>query len=133
MLVVLDCNIWITLALNRQSYYIADISNNGIIIASCTELRNEITTVLSRPKFNKLFSESDIIKAIELHDLVTTNYRIGKNIKATSDPKDDYLFALSVKAKADYLVTGDKLLLEVIKYKETELITLAQFKKIANR
>lgn len=129
MLIVLDCNIWITLALNSQLYYITDLSNNGIIIASCTELKNEIATVLSRPKFNKLFSESQIIKIIELHDIVTTTYKTGKIIKITADPKDDYLFALSSKSKADYLVTGDKLLLEVIKYKKTEIISFNLFKE----
>jgi len=130
MLIVLDCNIWITLALNSQLYYLTDLVNNGITIASCGELRDEIANVLSRPKFNKIFSESQIVKIIDLHDLVTAPYKIGNTIEVTSDPKDDYLFALSSKSKADYLVTGDKLLLEVIKYKNTRLITFAQFKEI---
>jgi len=47
-----------------------------------------------------------------------------------SDPKDNYLFALSAKSKADYLVTGDKLLLAVGKYKKTQLVNLSNFKKI---
>jgi putative PIN family toxin of toxin-antitoxin system len=117
MIIVLDCNIWITFALNSQLYYISDFANNGIVIASCTELKNEIASVLSRPKFSKIFSESQIIKIVELHDFTTTTYKMSKIINITSDLKDDYLFALSSKSKADYLVTGDKLLLEVIKYK----------------
>jgi putative PIN family toxin of toxin-antitoxin system len=130
MLVVLDCNIWITLALNSQLSYITDLVKNGITVASCTELKNEIANVLSRHKFNKYFSEIQISKIIELHNFTTTTYKIGNIIQITSDPKDDYLFALSSKSKADYLVTGDKLLLEVVKHKNTKLISLAQFKEV---
>jgi len=35
-----------------------------------------------------------------------------------------------VKSKADFLVTGDKLLLDVIEYKKTQVIKLTDFKKI---
>jgi predicted nucleic acid-binding protein len=61
MLIILDSNIWITFALNSQLYYITDLKKNGIILGSCKELRDEIATVLSRPKFNKIFSELQII------------------------------------------------------------------------
>ena len=132
MIVVIDCNIWITLTLNSQIDFIADLSDNGILIASCTALRNEIKTVLDRPKFSKFITQSNIEKVIELHDLVTTMYDPGKIIPVTTDPKDDYLFALSAKSKADYLVTGDKLLLDVGKYKKTEIITFANFKELVS-
>ena len=131
MFIVFDCNIWITLALNGKLDYITDLSSRENIIVSCLELRNEITSVLYRPKLQKFISESDIIKAIELHDLVTTIYKTGRIIKVTSDAKDDYLFALSSKSKADYIVTGDKLLLNVVKYKKTEIISLSRFKEIS--
>jgi putative PIN family toxin of toxin-antitoxin system len=68
---------------------------------------------------------------IEFHDLVTTIYNPGKILTITKDPKDDYLFALAAKSKADYLITGDKLLIEVERYKTTKVITLAQFKTLA--
>jgi len=130
MVLVLDCNIWITLTLNSQIDLIADLSDNGNILPSCIELRNEIATVLKRPKFSKFISESDIEKVIRLHDLVTKVYKTGKLVKVTADPKDDYLFALAIKAKADYLVTGDRLLLNVAKYKRTQIVTLSQLKEL---
>ena len=130
MVVILDCNIWISLTLNRQIDFIADLSDEGIVLASCAELLNEITTVLNRPKFIKFISASDIEKVVKLHDLVTTSYNPGKVTKVTADHKDDYLFALAVKAKADYLVTGDKLLLDIIKYKRTQIITLARIRQV---
>ena len=132
MLVIFDCNIWVTLALNGQLDYINDFSKRENVIVSCIELRNETTSVFYRPKLNKYISQPDIVKAIELHDLITTNYKAGKLIRITSDPKDDYLFALSSKSKANYLVTGDKLVLNVARYKDTEIITLVRFKELFN-
>jgi len=41
MVVALDCNIWISLTLTRQIDFIADLSDNGIIIASCEMLRTK--------------------------------------------------------------------------------------------
>jgi len=130
MIVVIDCNIWITLSINTQIDFIADLSDNGIIIASCPTLRNEITNVLNRPKLSKFISTIQIKEVVELHDMVTTTYSLGQILNVVADPKDNYLFALSEKSKADYLVTGDKLLLQIMEYKKTKVITLADFRII---
>jgi putative PIN family toxin of toxin-antitoxin system len=131
MTVVLDCNIWVSLTINSQIDFIADLSDSGVVIASCTTLRKEITDVLSRPKLSKFISGSDVNKVVELHDLVTTSYPPGKIPHVVDDLKDNYLFALSAQSKADFLVTGDKLLLQVKKYRKTKIITLSDFKEIA--
>ena len=130
MIVVLDCNIWVTLTINKQIDFVADLSDSGITIASCEALRNEITNVLKRPKLSKFISGSDVEKVIELHDLVTTGYKLGKIFNIVGDIKDNYLFALALKSKADLFVTGDKLLLKVNQYKMTKIVTLAMFKEI---
>lgn len=130
MIIVLDCNIWVTLTLNKHIDFIADLSDSGIIIASCSLLRDEINAVLHRPKFSKYIDTVTIEKVIELHDLITTDYLLRKIIQVTADSKDDYLFALSKKSNADYLVTGDKLLLAVEKYKKTQVISFTDFKAI---
>jgi len=130
MVVVIDCNIWITLAINAEIDFIADLSDNGVVIASCSFLRNEITNVLSRPKLSKYVSSSQITKVVELHDLVTATFFLTKISNVVADPKDNYLFALAEKSKADYLITGDKLLLNLKDYKKAKVITLADFRTI---
>ncbi|MEZ2338339.1 putative toxin-antitoxin system toxin component, PIN family [Mucilaginibacter sp. RCC_168] len=130
MIIVIDCNIWITLSINGQIDFIADISDNGVTVASCEMLRNEIINVINRPKLAKFISPSTTKKVIELHDTVTTVYQLGKIEFVVTDPKDNYLFALSEKSKADYLITGDKLVLQVKKHKRTKVITIADFRTI---
>ena len=132
MVVVLDCNIWITLTINSELDFIAGLFENETEIASCDTLKGEILDVLNRPRLRKYINPSEIVKVTELHDLVTTYYKPGKLLKVTTDPKDHYLFALSVKSKADFLVTGDKLLLAVGRFKNTGVISLGNFRSIAS-
>jgi hypothetical protein len=130
MVIVLDCNIWIRLALNRQLDLIADLSDSFVDIASCSELRAELTDVLSRPKFTKFIPDDYAEKIAEFHDLVTRTFETEPIDKVVTDEKDNYLFSLCRQSGAEYLVTGDKLLLKVIRYNETKVVTLALFKRI---
>ena len=43
------------------------------------------------------------------------------------DPKDNFLLALSVDGNADFLLTGDKDLLDLNKFGQTTIITIADF------
>jgi putative PIN family toxin of toxin-antitoxin system len=69
MTIVLDTNIWISLALNRQLDFIAGLHTNGTIIVSCDNLVNELTDVLLRPKFHKKFAKSYVENFIHFHQL----------------------------------------------------------------
>ena len=131
MTVILDCNIWVTLAINGEFGFIADIFDTEITIVSCDELKREIENVLNRPKLKRYVSGEQSVKMIALHDLSTTFFKPGKLLSVTKDPFDDYLFALALKSKADYLVTGDKLLLDVVTYKNTRVISLSDFRILA--
>lgn len=64
MIIVIDCNIWITLSINGQIEFIADFSDNGVIVAFCGMLRNEIIHVLNRPKLAKFITPSTIKKSL---------------------------------------------------------------------
>lgn len=130
MVIVLDCNIWIRLVLNRQLDLIADLSDSFVDIASCSELRAELTDVLSRPEFTKFIPDDYAEKIAEFHDLVTRTFETEPIDKVVTDEKDNYLFSLCRQSGAEYLVTGDKLLLKVIRYNETKVVTLALFKRI---
>jgi putative PIN family toxin of toxin-antitoxin system len=128
MIVILDTNIWISLALNKQLDFIDFLNKKGIVIASCDQLLNELVIVLQRPKFKKYFSLSYIETFIQFHQLTTTPFELLQIDRIVTDEKDNYLFALCKSANADYFITGDKLLLEVIKYEGSSIVTLATFK-----
>ncbi|MDP9048184.1 MAG: putative toxin-antitoxin system toxin component, PIN family [Bacteroidota bacterium] len=130
MIIVLDTNIWISLAINRQLEFVADLHQNGTVIASCETLLNELIAVLGRPKFQKTFTRSYIESFILFHQLATTSGKLTTIESVVSDEKDNYLFALCLVSKADYFITGDKLLLAVKNYNRTSVLSLAEFKAI---
>lgn len=50
-------------------------------------------------------------------------------VTACRDPKDNFLLALAKDGKADYLLTGDGDLLELIKFGKTKIVTISSFLK----
>jgi len=131
MLVVLDCNIWLSLALNQQITYLDHLINTqNITIVTCRELINELTEVSSRSKFRKYFTIEYAEELIFFHQAVSRLLKLNDIPNIVIDQKDNYLFALCEVSNADYFITGDKLLLEVGSYKRTSIITLAEFKNL---
>lgn len=130
MVIVLDCNIWISLSISGQIGFLAELIDNGAEIAACDNLRDEITNVLSRPKLSKFISKETKALVIEFYDQYTTHYDLDAIPEVVNDPKDNYLFALCLKSDAAYFVTGDKLLLEKEFYKKTAILNLAMFKQL---
>jgi|SRR5690606_17789074 len=133
MVIVLDCNIWISLTINRKLEYIVRMTEAGIKIASCIELRSEITDVLARPKLQKFIPPESVAKVAELHDLVTKPYKLANIPEIVSDSKDNYLFALCAKSKANYLVSGDKIVLQVGTYGKTIMISFSELETITSQ
>ena len=54
-------------------------------------------------------------------------------VNVCRDPKDNFLLALAKDGKADYLLTGDKDLLDLRKFGKTKIITITDFIKVMNK
>lgn len=130
MIVILDCNIWLSLALNQQLSFISQLNKYNISIATCNELIDEVTQVSSRPKFRKYFSPAYIKQLVDFHQLISRRFPLKAIPNIVTDEKDNYLFALCEASNADYFVTGDKLLLNVGIYKTTKVITLTELRNM---
>ncbi len=110
---VLDTNIWISFVIGKKLHQLAEIITiNNLLILNCETLENEIDNVLSRPKFKRYITDKDIDEAIILIQKLSTTIQIGEIKKYTSDLNDDFLFALCYKGNADYIVSGDKHILQ---------------------
>jgi putative PIN family toxin of toxin-antitoxin system len=126
--VVFDANIWI-------SHFLKNMSGEIQTMLDCEEVRllrsplltTELRDVLSRPKFDKYLtgSRSDYLLVYELS---TTPFNTIPVFEDCPDPKDNYLFDLAIQAKADYLVTGDKVVLSTPVPSPLKVITLTEFK-----
>lgn len=79
----------------------------------CPTLLGEIADVLRRPRLRKRIDPDAAKRFIEnLTALIDMCSDPEDAVPVTRDPSDDYLVALARAHHADYIVTGDKDLLE---------------------
>ena len=111
--VIFDTNIWISFLTGKRLQSIKQyISEDKIVIVTKQQLLTEIKTVTNREKMKKYFPRESVKELIKLLETISENYQISTTHFISRDPKDNFLFDLIDFSKADYLVTGDKGLLE---------------------
>ncbi|MDH3249736.1 MAG: putative toxin-antitoxin system toxin component, PIN family [Acidimicrobiia bacterium] len=118
MRVVLDANIWVSAAIRTgpahrivQSWLSASGSFEVVI---CTALIAEVEEVLTqRPRMRKWIALDVAEHFVETLRVLADVVPDPVEVEATTrDVDDDYLVALAREHGADYIVTGDKDLLE---------------------
>jgi len=95
----------------------------------------ELTHVLSYPRIARRLrladTELDLILAALLSEAEVTPGRLQLP-GATPDPKDDPLLACALEGNADYLVSGDRDLLDLGTYEGIRMVSPHQFAEILN-
>ena len=82
-------------------------------LVASPKLLTELRDVLSRPKFQKYVSAEEVSAYLVILERLAIVVRDPAEVSVrTSDPKDDYLFALATSASAAVLVSGDTHILE---------------------
>ena len=128
--VIIDTNLWISFLIGKELQNLKDlIVDARIKLVTTDQLINELKLVTSREKLKKYFEPEKVTDLIFLLDIISEKVRIKKIEQICRDPKDDFLLALSKASKADFLITGDKDLLEIKRYGSTEILTLTKFKE----
>lgn len=106
------------------------ISDRSITIVITNQLVKEIEIVTSRNKLKKYFPKDSVRELIDLLEIIAEKIAIEPTHFISRDPKDNFLLDLIDYSKADYLVTGDKDLLEHNPFKTAQIVTPAAFEKI---
>lgn len=126
--IILDTNLWISFLITRNYSGLDDIlfERQGVLIFSL-ELLSEFMDVCKRPRFQKYFSQSDIENILRTIEDYGEFIGVKSKTNICKDPKDNFLLALAVDGKADYLLTGDAALLELKKIGKTKIVTMTYF------
>lgn len=77
----------------------------------------------------KYFPKESVKELIELLETIAEKIEINPTHFINRDSKDNFLLDLIDFSKADYLVTGDKDLLEHNSFKTAQILTPAEFEK----
>jgi len=125
---ILDTNLWINFLIKNNFGRIEELLfNDEYVLIFSRELLDEFLDVVQRPKFHKYFSPANIEIALEIIIDFAIFIDVTSEINICRDPKDNFLLALAIDAKAKYLVTGDADLLVLGNIGSTKIITIADF------
>jgi len=130
--VVLDTNILVSALLFRgELSEIVDLWKKGRIIPVLSrETFEEFKAVLEYPKFSLTWREIKVIIEEEVLPYFEV-IEIADNIRAICrDADDDKFIACAVSASAHFIVTGDKDLLDMGKYKSVRIINALMLLKM---
>lgn len=126
--VIFDTNVWVSFLIGRRLTKIKKhIVNREITIITTDQLITELQLVTSRDKLKKYFPKSSVKELIEFLNTIAEHVSIEPTHFINRDPKDNFLLDLIDFSKADYLITGDKDLLELNPFKTAQIITPAAF------
>ena len=91
------------------------------------ELLAEFIDVCQRPKLKKYFSDSDLRVLLVAIRKYAEFIEVKSTIKVCRDPKDNFLLALAKDGKASHLITGDRDLLDMKRYKQTTIESFSTY------
>lgn len=124
--VVLDTNVLVSALINEgkpRTLVLKLIEKHTIILSS--QLIAEFEEVLARDKF--MVKPSQVNRFISI--LVQTSKIVQDHSRfkvVEDDPDDDAILNVAYTGKADLIVTGDRHLLELEKFKKTRIVTVNQ-------
>lgn len=126
--VIVDTNCWISFLIGRKLSCLVDLlSNERVQLILCPDLLEEIREVTSRPKFAKYFPQDEVASLIEFMQIIGEEFTPKSQVQLCRDKADDYLLALAIDAKADYLVTGDQDLLILKQIEKCKIVDVKTF------
>ena len=125
---VFDTNIWVSYMIAAKYDELESMLTNNVYFLRSAPSLAELQEVLSRKKFQKY--KIDVNKTIAFYINLTEFCETNHLFKDCIDPKDNFLFDLAIQGKANYLVSGDKKVLETpLKGKTLIITTLTKFKE----
>jgi putative PIN family toxin of toxin-antitoxin system len=130
--VVLDTNVLISCLLFKGKLSrIVELWQKGKIVPIISkETFEELRIVLEYPKFSLSHVE---IKSLIEHEILPyfEVVNVSKHVKgACRDPGDDKFISCAISANADGMVTGDKDLSDMKKYRSLRIIHVSDFIKV---
>ena len=125
---IIDTNLWVSFLINKDYSRLDKILNSRLItLLYSQQLIDEFIEIAQRPKFKKYFVTEDLQNILLAISRRAHFIEVSSVVEACRDPKDNFLLALAKDGKADYLLTGDKDLLELKRFGRTNIITITRF------
>ncbi len=128
--IIIDTNIWVSFFITDKLDELSKIIyENDYLVYSSNTLITELKNVLGRSKFKKYILKP-INEYIKLHKSLVEVVKVKSIYKNSPDPNDNFLFDLLIQYHANFIVTGDKKLLNFNSSENFQIISLRKFKDL---
>lgn len=129
---VLDTNILVSLLFKKglAKEFFKLMEKGSVEFYSSEEILGELARVLTYPKIEEVFKKAGIDKTTTLESLIEILKVVNPKVKIGAikrDLLDNKVLECALEAGAKYVVSGDKHLLELKKFRKTEILTAREF------
>lgn len=125
---IIDTNLWISFIISNKLNQLDPLLHAGDIrLLFSIELIAEIQHTIEKPKLKKYFGSNALDKMLTVFEPFIDLIAVKSIVTICRDPKDNFLLALALDGKADYLLTGDHDLLELKKFGKPNIRTITNF------
>ena len=125
---IIDTNLWISFIIsNKQNLLDPLLLSEEARLLFSKELIAEIQQTITKPKLKKYFDGNALEEMLSTFEPFTDLIEVDSIVTICRDSKDNFLLALAKDGKADYLLTGDKDLLELKKFGKTKIEKITTF------
>ena len=137
LLAVLDTNVLISASFRKKDsipdQILQSLRDQKFILITTPEILAEIEEVLHYERVLKItkMTEQEIKRFIQ--DIIDLSFIVPGNVivqTVEKDPDDDKFLAAAIEGRTDYVVSGDKPLLDIKEYQGIRIITPADSAKI---
>lgn len=126
--IIIDTNLWISFLIGRKLSCLLDLlSYPEYQLVVSSELTEEIREVFMRPKFTKYYTHENLELLLKFLKNRAVSFTLKNIPSRCRDPKDDYLLELALVSDADFLITGDKDLLDIKEIGNCQILTATEF------
>jgi len=126
--IILDTNLWISFLISKDFFKLDSfLFSKKLELVFIKELLDEFLDVVKRPKFRRFFTNEDIEDILETIEEFAIFVPVNSRTDICRDPKDNFLLSLAKDSDAQYLLTGDKDLLDLKLFENTKIITISNF------
>ena len=132
MRVAVDTNVFISTIIKPESHVgliVVRMRNGDFTLLYSSQMLEEFTEVVTRDKIWKKYKLTDetfnsFINSITVHG---RRVEVLTIVDVCRDPDDNLLLSVALDGKADYIVSGDKDLLDLISFQNIPIIKPAEF------
>jgi len=128
--VVFDTNVWISIFMEKRLRDEFLRTKQALIVYVSEEIALEVSKVLQYPQVADVLRKIGIQEKDALRILDANSKKVEPKLRVhviNKDPEDDKILECALATGADIIVSGDKHLLELGKFKKTKILTPREF------